>query len=373
MAETVRQLRPEERDDLMEFLERAYAAPPGTFGGGRRYPLAHADVECFHVIEKDRRIVSHVGLFPLVLVADGVRITAGGIGAVATHPDERGKGYMARLLEWVIARMTEQDMPISVLWGDRQRYGNFGWESAGEKTVLAFTSRSLAKYGARADRSLREVLPRQAAAVVERLTAGRPFRVETTAPLADILSRRGNRVWLGDGGYLSTRVADGKLYINEIASPSGREADLILAALEWCSLGEAWYGLCGRDAASLERLMPAAASWTIREEAKFRINDCFKCLKACETLLTRRAAETGAPSFAVSVGLRRGDQCDVAGVRCEGGVVRVVRERFDRHIELDARDGARLLFGGPSPERARIGPFGALLPIPIHVPALYTV
>ncbi|NQS89615.1 GNAT family N-acetyltransferase [Patescibacteria group bacterium] len=69
-----------------------------------------------------------VGIFPLTGVVGDAEIRIGGIGGVATLPEFRGKGYMSNLMECSIQKMTEDKYSISILWGDRQRYTNFGKE-----------------------------------------------------------------------------------------------------------------------------------------------------------------------------------------------------------------------------------------------------
>ena len=92
-----------------------------------------------------------MGIFPLTGVVGDAEIRIGGIGGVATLPEFRGKGYMSNLMECSIQKMTEDKYSISILWGDRQRYANFGkgcnileWrikKSEVRKRLLHYTNR----------------------------------------------------------------------------------------------------------------------------------------------------------------------------------------------------------------------------------------
>ncbi len=149
MAEELRLLRQKEYQKTMRFLEDAYGhssnifayAHPAVWGEDTWSP------ENISVITKDNRIVSLVRLLPLNLIVGEKRIKTGGIGGVATDPEARGKGYMAKLLHYNIKRMKEEGYSLSVLGGDRYRYGNFGWEYGGRQVNLSISSRSLNKAG----------------------------------------------------------------------------------------------------------------------------------------------------------------------------------------------------------------------------------
>ena len=117
MADGIRCLRLEEFDTFMRFLERCYGTSPGEFE--RDYPhtyrpAAELCASAF-VMERGGRIVSHVGLFPLEAVVHNVIWPIAGIGGVGTLPEERGKGHMSALLDYVIDVMREQEYPLSWL------------------------------------------------------------------------------------------------------------------------------------------------------------------------------------------------------------------------------------------------------------------
>lgn len=103
------------------------------------------------------RIVGHVGVYPLRLrVGDGLELSAGGIGAVATETAYRGTGVMSAMLNAAIEGMKASGYQLSVLWGDRMRYQHFGWELAGCRVDWKFNPRmaTAAGFAAVALRSL---------------------------------------------------------------------------------------------------------------------------------------------------------------------------------------------------------------------------
>ena len=60
----------------------------------------------------------------------------GGIGGVATLQPCRGKGFMTSLMRHTLKIMEERGYPFSILLGDRQRYGVFGYETCGREVVF---------------------------------------------------------------------------------------------------------------------------------------------------------------------------------------------------------------------------------------------
>ena len=124
ICEGLRSMYPEEYDELMDLAEKSY-------GYTRQhslnyYPLSRRENFIFEdhfIIKQEGKIVSHVGLYPMVIVANGCEVKVGGIGDVATHPDYRGKGYMGKLMCYSVEKMKEKRFltclfPLNIyLWG----------------------------------------------------------------------------------------------------------------------------------------------------------------------------------------------------------------------------------------------------------------
>ena len=86
MSEAIRTVRVEEFEDFMRYLERCYKHPKGYFPSAYPHlyrPDADACARNF-VIESNGRILSHVGVYPLDMVVNGVEVKTAGIGGVST-------------------------------------------------------------------------------------------------------------------------------------------------------------------------------------------------------------------------------------------------------------------------------------------------
>lgn len=83
------------------------------------------------IIKEDEEIKAAVGCYPSEVIAAGRRLKVMGIGNVAVTKDCRRKGYMIDLMNMALDVMKEEDYDYSLLGGQRQRYGFFGYEPAG--------------------------------------------------------------------------------------------------------------------------------------------------------------------------------------------------------------------------------------------------
>lgn len=145
-----RPVRVDEFAEVMDFVDRVFRpGQKGRFILQRQYPHAYQRrpeyARRLILIRDQREIVGALAIHPLDLRLEEVRLRAGGIGVVGTRPDRRGEGIMSALLEDAIRRMQREGYPLAVLWGDRQRYGWFGWENGGVQHGFELTLRQLGK------------------------------------------------------------------------------------------------------------------------------------------------------------------------------------------------------------------------------------
>ncbi len=376
MAEKIRKADINDLEPLMRFLEKSYGHRRNYFSENYLYLLKdvfgadEGEPKGSYIVEDKGKILSHVGLYPIELVAAGVKLTAGGIGNVATHPEARGRGYMRKLLERAISDMEEGGVHISVLWGDRQRYGNFGWEVAGEKLNLSFSARSFEKAGVKEIKDIEEVEPVSAVAEIRKLHKNIAFRAERGKKLKGVMSRNNNRVWLSSEGYLCGAGRNG-LYVNEVYSRKGNEAGMILSAMKWAVSGRASLSVCPRDCALMDKLIPSASSWDSVPEGMFRVNSWSGLLDVFSSVLKERAVRRGLGDFSIPLEIECGIEEKKTGIIFHNGEIRVMRARIPGNsIKISEKDAVRLFLGGPVVTAKELEPLKALLPLPVHIPSL---
>ena len=83
------------------------------------------------IVRENEAIKAAVGLYYDTVYVGSKSLTVGGIGNVAVANDSRGKGYMVDCMNFAIEEMKALNTDFSVLGGDRQRYGYFGYEPVG--------------------------------------------------------------------------------------------------------------------------------------------------------------------------------------------------------------------------------------------------
>jgi GNAT superfamily N-acetyltransferase len=372
MADGIRNLRLEEFGAFIRFLDRCYGFSPGMFEAGYPHMYHPTDELCAasYVMEREGRIVSHVGLYPIEVVVHGVTWPIGGIGGVGTLPEERGKGHMTRLLQTVVEVMRETEVPLSWLGGDRQRYNAFGWERAGQTYELTFTRRSLDRAGIK-PLTLEARRPVEALDWVERL---QPTLVCHTRrhhlPLQ--LRAEGLRAWTAEDGYAFVRGSEwGPLSISELVSASGRETGLVRALLEWTQRDDIRWNVSAWDQERLSRVMPGVSHWRLGDWGMWRVNDPAQVLALARPVLRRRAAALR--DFELAIGVREHDRTSVATLAVRDGQVEIARGRHvQAYVEWSAVEAARAFLGGPPVAAEADVPAGlrALLPIPMYLPAL---
>lgn len=88
---------------------------------------------------RDGRLVTQCVLYPLRIAhGAGGMIAAGGIGAVATPPEERRRGHVERLLRAVCDELRSQNVPLSMLAAFKESfYRRYGWATFYEARRLS--------------------------------------------------------------------------------------------------------------------------------------------------------------------------------------------------------------------------------------------
>ena len=380
MADGIRNLRLEEYQTFVRFLNRCFGFAHGVFERAHPHLYRPTPELCAAtwVMEQDGQIVSHVGVYPLEVEVHGVSWPIAGIGGVGTLPEARGKGYMTQLLTHVIAVMREQGYPLSWLGGDRQRYNSFGWETAGSSVELNFSRRALDRAGVEPV-EIQAQDPEEALPVVQKLGQMLACRA-IHADLAAQLRKPDLGIWVagdcGAGGYaLIGGRPWGPIHVAELVSTTGQEASILRAILDWTGRGEIRWRLPACDEERLARLMPYTNHWHRGSWDMWRIVDLARALSLARPILQRRAAAVR--DLRVAVGMVEHDRIQVVTLAVRDGEVQVTPGRHaEAYYEWSAVDLARLLIGGPPPSRPDGMPealwagLRALLPIPAFLPSL---
>ncbi|UTF52465.1 GNAT family N-acetyltransferase [Natronosalvus rutilus] len=355
-----RLVTPEEFSEMMGLLDRYFAYERG--GMQASLPFAYDPDHSDHhaIIVEDDRIVSHIGAVPQILSTgvDGETVECWGIGGVATDRRYRGNGYMSELLEFWFDRMADEELPLSDLSGNRQRYAHFGYENVGTEYQYKLTERSFdgdataseAVVGYEADAHLE---------TLHEIHEAEPYRVvrdldETRTVLGQrdletfVYGGNGN----GDGGndntngpaYVSLTRTSRSRTIEEFGGSERGLETLLSHVLALLDLNELTARVPPRH--PLEPIVSRHSRfWTARPHRKFRINDLQAVLEAFEGQLEERWLESGR-SDEGSVELAfAGEQSVRIGYGPDGVSVEPGSDGLEPDVECERTTMSSLLFG----------------------------
>ena len=228
----------EEYQKIQRSLEDAYGHFHDFFP--LSYPQTwkeeNTQFENTYLIKEKGEILSLVRVFPLQLVQNGVEIKAAGIGAVSTSFSHRGKGYMSALMEKAIKDMKEQGYQISILWGDRHRYKNFGYEVGGNKIEIVINKRGIDKCKVMSVEAKRYLGEEEILSKIMESYNSHPFRKKREKEEFQMIYKKiGVLTYYAEEGknfaYLSFRRGKEGFSVEEF----GGDADLILRILRFLS------------------------------------------------------------------------------------------------------------------------------------------
>ena len=360
MSDSIAPLSAADFDEAMAVMNLAFdKAPPADFASilPKLYRPEDGLMSCLWAIRRGGRIKAVVGVHPLAWKVGAATLRVAGIGGVSTHPDCRGRGMMQRLMTHCVRLMKEQGYPLSVLGGQRQRYGYFGYEVCGVGVELQLGKRNL-RHCFSAPSNIRfEPLDDGPASRLEAARAlhdAQPVRAER--PAGDFL--RVLRSWRAvpyaafEEGELAGYVAvslDGK----ELPEVVGRDGDtafeIARARVEQGdqeSVTLTAGPLAGRFLHRLGEVCEAAA---VRSSGNWQVFDWPRVISA---LLAARAADPSRSPLAdgrVALGI---EGCGTVAVSVDGGEVSCERVEERPAVSCGHHLAHRLLFGPLTPSQS---------------------
>lgn len=345
-----RLLRSDEFDELTALLDRYFAYERG--GMAARLPFVYDPdrPERHAVIEVDGEIVSHVACIPETFsVGDGTTIESAGIGGVATAKPHRGNGYMSELLEFWLARLDDDGVPLVELGGDRQRYGHFGWERAGRELVYTITPRSAPETSY--DGSVVSVHDSDDIEAVRRLHRTDSLRVKRdSATVRSIYGQRGLETlcYRDESGtiraYICLSRESRDREIREFGGDANGLEALLSALFERADLNTLTvYAHPTHPRAEL--LENYSDRWRLRPQRSVNVRDLPAVVTAYADPLERRwERRSGVREGELSLGIESDETAVRLAVDGDDLVVETVTD--EPRLSTDRRRAARLLFGG---------------------------
>lgn len=378
-VEGPRIVREDEFDELFDLLDRCFGGADTTMA--ERNPNAYdPSVREYHaVITVDGEIASHAACVPqqLDVGEDGVACHA--IGGVGTDERHRGKGYMSRLLEFWLAKLDSDGVPLVELGGDRRRYRRFEWENAGRKLVYSLTERSFDAAVEQTSTSVERYRGgEKQLSLATRLHAERTPRVTRSRETHDALLLRPDvetLLWRreGEAAYLTVTAAAGSRDVLEFGGNRSGFESLLGTVLSAPATDE--LKVYGHPADPLLRSCRShAAGWHVQPNRKQNVRDLKGTLTGFEPQLSaswRDASIGDAPPLRLAI---EGEQRVELQFDADG--VMPVRTDEPADVTRSRPAMADLLFGFPDVHRdiASDHPaLAALFPLEFYVTPLEAI
>lgn len=115
-------ITPQDHDELIALLNLCFREDGGSMLDDYPRHVGLCNQDNIRVIKENGRIVSHIATSVRPVVMGGIPTRVAGVGAVATHPEARGKGYASMLMEDTIMRSEEQGADIMLISNDLNLY-----------------------------------------------------------------------------------------------------------------------------------------------------------------------------------------------------------------------------------------------------------
>ena len=351
MSVEIREGRSEDFEELVAAIDASFQYGPAFSKASMKEMYPHlfqpaAESMRNHMLAcESGRILANVSVFPMEMVIEDAHLSAGGIGMVGTLPEARGRGLMTGLLEAAIARMESDGMDLSILGGDRQRYGKFGWENSGRRLELIVNERSIRR-GTASDCEVRKAAPEDAAGL-KVLHDREALRFERTLDaFRGALARKDYTTWIAvaNGDIAAYVVVEPPGIIGETGGEPGAIVSAIGRVLEMGKESGVRVEIPMRSDERTRALLDVASRWNVRQGWMIRIMDLESVLMKLGGVLARKARKAGG-GLRGELSLEDSEAGKSVLIRSNGDGVEIAKGRAETHLVLSKRELVRIIFG----------------------------
>lgn len=317
------------------------------------------------VVMEGEEIKGAVGCYPLNAVAAGRKLKILGIGNVAVTTDCRGKGYMKDTMQMALNIMSEEKFDYSLLGGQRQRYGFFGYEPIGLEYRFLIDNGNIRRILGKLEKSgftAREITEKDADIIkkIKVLHEELPFFVERKEEdYIDILHSWNNipyAAFEGDEfkGYFTLEKHGGK-YLHEIRAVDINDMlKLIMCAMETGNLEGVAINLPAFDTEYCDFMAKNCGGYSIGTPEMINI---FNFRNFIDAFLALKAQRMNLASGTLKILIHGMNGDEFLAVTVDGKNVTVAQADGNADIELDHNQAIVFISGLYSKERLGLPDF----------------
>ena len=371
-----------ELDEIIEFATEVFNVDfPGLLP--RLYRKGATTGHDHFAVREEGKLAAAVISFPLDLTVAGHTFATNGVGTVSVAEECRGRGYMTDLLASCLNDAKERGAAISVLGGQRQRYGYYGYARVGEHVSFAVTRSSVRHtIGLRESAyTFREASAADADALV-RMMQTRPVYAERSADdflFAAAADFRKTYIISDNSADIGYFVARPELtHVSELVLADGASVDETILSILAKVEDRVDVDAPAHEARIFSRLYYLADDWHASSFSNFAVLDLPTVIEAFGELVCRcRAIGDGrfvlgvkAHPFFEKIGVaEQGRNHGNFGISVEGGRVSVQPVDAGADVELSYIDALEFLFTRIGDTVEYLPPVcRTLLPLPIFFP-----
>ena len=354
--------RLEDANELIKLLNRCFPLDAIKENYCHTYRPNDASYMAMNKIIKDgNRIIADTGIFSLDLIIENVKLKVADIENVAVDPEYRGKGLMKDLMKFSIQYMEEGKYDISVLGGDRWRYGNYGWENGGRSYSFSINKssvRHLKPEGSKIDEFSENKID-----VIAKIHDREVMRVSRDKEDCRLIFKRANRktfLAVRDSNIVAYLTLTRAKTVVEFGGDSRGVSDLILFCVNDLGIDDISVESPFVVTKNTRLLFRASASWLIKTFCMIKIIDLKSLITKCLPLINKRYRLSGT-KVNKKLGLKSLDTGEYITL-IYGENVKLSDSVVNSTLEFSDRQLTQLIFGITKPSMILdLGKYGPLL------------
>lgn len=355
---------------LLSLIDTAFGFEQGRFLEllPKLYKKEYAPWESNLCAVEDGVPAAAVGAYYDTVSVGGHELRVCGIGNVGVHPDFRGRGHMVALMEALTDEMASSGADISVLDGDRFRYGHFGYDPACPKCLYEISAYSLGKQ-----------LGFVGADVCEITSAddGRLGGMEVLYRASDVTYSRGGGRFFDSLLSWKSRVfcaGDTDRVEAYCTLCGGHIGELRMAEYTPEKLGSFLLGVMNAAGCDSVRLSAGIGDTALRRAAdavcdESSVKDSYRMLvlnweKLLRACLTAEAERVRPDDVSCVIRIRGATRTETVGIEISGGKVCVTASETEPELDLSREEASEIMLRAASTAREELpAPLRALFPL----------